>query len=1210
MDLAVALFNDTGSSPHVGCLAVSEAHRLMLARAGGFVRHAFFQPDWHGFAKPTLDESVEAAWASAPLRRVLASSDAVVVNGEGTIHHGNGRHLLAILAAAQRAGLPTFLVNAVLQDADDGRGILAALTDCTVRDAASARYLDGLGVAHRTVSDSFFEAPFLGEPIHDFTGRVVVTDCHPALAGALAPAFDAVKRALGTRRTAHYLLESSARAADWRHALADLRGADAIVTGRHHGVCLALRAGIPFVAVPSNSWKIEGFLERLPGCPHSVMDLSIPLLERLEAARAARAWFAIAAARLAAECPLPTFDRLRSAPPSVRIDSTEPVVLDEATMSAVRGVVRPDAPVLHAGSADGSFVAALLSTGVDARGVEAAAHLVARCHAAIPGRFHRGMPDALPFGDRAFGTIVVSSGWLDHLEDGELDAAFGEIRRVSCGAIVIEAARSPARALRARGRGRDRGWWEERAFAAGLRRHPRAGALPQFDERPGDSRPLCLLLEAADRPATGAVRDIRLAPCGEAGAHLAAYEWARRYVKPGDVVAHCSRFDGVTSLLLEGTEAARVEMLVRGGDHRRVAEASIDCLVVLDDPAAVRAIGLEAIGRMLRPGGRLLCALPGDAAAADLAGELPPALLVDEVARAGGTHLVSVLKDPLAPGTPAYVERVFPSQTDTPPNAVAFARDYERPWCVHAIATPAFRARSPHLLRTLARRWLAAATPGSADAGAALCVLAYRELEAPAGDLEALLARTAAYCARPAVNPLARRWQISLRFASGLLHLRRGSLAAAEHVLRDCSRQDAVVVTPHLATKTTEAAWLAGRLAWGRGDRLQAEASFRRALAILDDLKRAPVADWIVNDHRPNAFECGDGLREIAVAIDTAALCANALRRLADPVGRWRPGSRPVEQNFQRNADVLLDLVARRGGEIDALRHALQETHDDWRTSCEALQDLRRRVGPIVPAPGPQPHGAGFAHAGPAAISRMRRRAMKRVAIFGCGPAGRRLWEALAGCGTVDIAGWIADGSRTSGRSVLGAPLHDPSWLATGRVDVLAVADADAAAARRALARAGCGTVPMMVFPTDDAELDRFVGGSFPDPLDGDLALAGDPDALAIGIFGTGEAGMKVWEALADIDAADAVWFADNDPARQGARVLWLDVIAPGEILARRFDAVVIGSMSRTPIERQLRQLGVPPPRILAPDVQLAVGSIRRQLAASIAGLACGEVVA
>ena len=47
--------------------------------------------------------------------------DAVVVNGEGTIHHDNwaAEELMKILEVAQKKGLKTYLLNALYQDMDD-----------------------------------------------------------------------------------------------------------------------------------------------------------------------------------------------------------------------------------------------------------------------------------------------------------------------------------------------------------------------------------------------------------------------------------------------------------------------------------------------------------------------------------------------------------------------------------------------------------------------------------------------------------------------------------------------------------------------------------------------------------------------------------------------------------------------------------------------------------------------------------------------------------------------------------------------------------------------------------------------------------------------------------------------------------------------------------------------------------------------------------
>jgi hypothetical protein len=229
-----------------------------------------------------------------------------VVNGEGSIHHGRGNHLIAVLGRAQALGLPTALVNAVLQDDDHAAPVLRRLHDCTVRDAASSEYLTRLDVTHRVVFDSMLEADFSAQARVDLAGKVVVTDWHGGRHD-VAAALTGLLASLGNRG-AYYPLENAERAGLWRHAVADFTPARLIVTGRHHGVCLAALAGVPFVACGSNTWKVEGLLALLPGgrtvtAPESVADACArPGDQGL--ARETHAW-------VMAQRPLTTFDRIR-----------------------------------------------------------------------------------------------------------------------------------------------------------------------------------------------------------------------------------------------------------------------------------------------------------------------------------------------------------------------------------------------------------------------------------------------------------------------------------------------------------------------------------------------------------------------------------------------------------------------------------------------------------------------------------------------------------------------------------------------------------------------------------------------------------------------------------------------------------------------------------------------------------------------------------
>jgi hypothetical protein len=256
--MKVLLFNDTGSWPHVGCLAVSYAHQKMLAREGIEVIRRFFVNEYVELWRGNRD-STELALRHSELPDLMSDVDAVIVNGEGTIHHGAGLHLLAILDLALSLGKGAFLVNAVIQEVGAYEDTLVRLTDLVVRDARTAQYLEEMGARPRLVPDSILEADFY--PGHDdsFKDKIIFTDCH----WSRHDVFEQLGSAYATLadQAIHFPLEAPERFDDWRSSLMKFRAAKLIITGRHHGVYLALMAKTPFIALPSNTWKIEGLID-------------------------------------------------------------------------------------------------------------------------------------------------------------------------------------------------------------------------------------------------------------------------------------------------------------------------------------------------------------------------------------------------------------------------------------------------------------------------------------------------------------------------------------------------------------------------------------------------------------------------------------------------------------------------------------------------------------------------------------------------------------------------------------------------------------------------------------------------------------------------------------------------------------------------------------------------------------------------------------
>jgi hypothetical protein len=310
--MRILLLNETGIVPHLGCLAVADAHARMLGSMGHQVVRRRPLGDlthlWRGDERASLD----AALSDESLRADIESCDAVVLNAEGSIHHGHGLHWLAALGAAQRLGRRTLIVNAVLQESPGFDGVLRAVDDLCVRDARSAAYLRSRGVPCRVVPDSFAHARFDDEAAIELSGRTVLTDWHADRNADVGRAMVGLWRSLPDDRRFYFPFFHGAQRLLWRSAVATIRRADVLVTARHHGVCLAARAGVPFVALPGNTYKIEGMIEA-SGLPIPVCSTGEQLEAGLAFARQNPGVFREFADYVRRSMPLTTFRALAQA---------------------------------------------------------------------------------------------------------------------------------------------------------------------------------------------------------------------------------------------------------------------------------------------------------------------------------------------------------------------------------------------------------------------------------------------------------------------------------------------------------------------------------------------------------------------------------------------------------------------------------------------------------------------------------------------------------------------------------------------------------------------------------------------------------------------------------------------------------------------------------------------------------------------------------
>jgi len=215
-------------------------------------------------------------------------ADLVVINGEGTVHHNLPRAVLLLAQAAVllQRGLPLHFINATIQAMDRSTldHVLPKAALLHVRERRSAEYLrQQLGIAPLVAPDlayAYFDPEPPGPPMDANLGRadclistgVSTEDCSLVLAlecarrAGLHPAYLALseRSELNTARRvcARYdvplILPSAVRLSGMVPFLRHFR---LVVTGRHHLAIFCSLAGVPFLPLPSNTWKVEGTME-------------------------------------------------------------------------------------------------------------------------------------------------------------------------------------------------------------------------------------------------------------------------------------------------------------------------------------------------------------------------------------------------------------------------------------------------------------------------------------------------------------------------------------------------------------------------------------------------------------------------------------------------------------------------------------------------------------------------------------------------------------------------------------------------------------------------------------------------------------------------------------------------------------------------------------------------------------------------------------
>lgn len=226
----------------------------------------------------------QLAYSDENIKKKLLWADQVVVNGEGSIHH-NGKRSLAILALCKIAtdmDIRCYLLNCTLQSMSDQlmEHVLKNVDLIHVREKNSLEYCKAFSKNVVMSTDLAFLGEFEDGPS---------LEKHPKNSCLLTSGVFITPKSLSSQiktlrnmgLVVSYLVigdgqEQSvadeicknegvnvyyAEQIEWNKILTFLKSFNIVISGRHHINIFLTIAGIPFIPLPSNSWKIEGTLE-------------------------------------------------------------------------------------------------------------------------------------------------------------------------------------------------------------------------------------------------------------------------------------------------------------------------------------------------------------------------------------------------------------------------------------------------------------------------------------------------------------------------------------------------------------------------------------------------------------------------------------------------------------------------------------------------------------------------------------------------------------------------------------------------------------------------------------------------------------------------------------------------------------------------------------------------------------------------------------
>ena len=270
--IKVAIINDTRITSHYGCMLVMENLLALLEKNDVEIVWTWdVSVDWRKHKRTILNQP---------------KVDAIIVNGEGTIHHSKDRKFAKALAEfAQFSNevlkTPSYLINATLykNDAEEYKK-LNEYRAIYVRDKGSLEELNSFELEGRYVPDLTFAANSRDYPELKTTRDIVIVDSAIKQDNSvlkeysLRNGFPFKSMIVARRRNAKFIrsprpyikniikyLASDRKISTQPSAYIQyLRDHSLVITGRYHTVSMCIKNKIPFIAIDSNTPKIRYLL--------------------------------------------------------------------------------------------------------------------------------------------------------------------------------------------------------------------------------------------------------------------------------------------------------------------------------------------------------------------------------------------------------------------------------------------------------------------------------------------------------------------------------------------------------------------------------------------------------------------------------------------------------------------------------------------------------------------------------------------------------------------------------------------------------------------------------------------------------------------------------------------------------------------------------------------------------------------------------------